>query len=114
MLNGYITNLGKYNEGELVGKWIEFPITEEELDEVFEEIGINEEYEEFFFTDWELETAYNSLYQEFKTFLHGCFRFGVIGTKRYAQLSADLDGVVAEYIRRARHEEMDHSDNNYN
>lgn len=21
----------------------------------------------------ELETAYNSLYQEFKTFLHGCF-----------------------------------------
>lgn len=62
----------------------------------------------------ELETAYNSLYQEFKTFLHGCFRFGVISTKRYAQLSADLDGVVAEYIRRARHEEMDHSDNNYN
>lgn len=52
----------------------------------------------------------------------GVFRFGVISTKRYAQLSADLDGVVAEYIRRARaeyirrarHEEMDHSDNNYN
>lgn len=55
MLNGYITNLGKYNEGELVGKWIEFPITEEELEEVFEEIGINEEYEEFFFTDWEAD-----------------------------------------------------------
>lgn len=41
MLNGYITNLGKYNEGKLVGKWIEFPITEEELEEVFEEIGID-------------------------------------------------------------------------
>lgn len=38
MLNGYITNLGKYNEGELVGKWIEFPITEAELEEVLEEI----------------------------------------------------------------------------
>ena len=29
---GYITNLGKYNEGELVGKWITFPITKKELD----------------------------------------------------------------------------------
>lgn len=59
MLNGYITNLGKYNEGELVGKWIEFPITEEELEEVFEEIGINEEYEEFFFTDWESDFSWS-------------------------------------------------------
>ena len=55
MLKGFITNLGKYNEGELIGKWIDFPITEEELEEVFEEIGINEEYEEFFFTDWECD-----------------------------------------------------------
>lgn len=53
MLKAYITNLGKYNEGELIGKWIEFPISEEELQEVFEEIGINERYEEFFFTDYE-------------------------------------------------------------
>jgi len=55
MLKGFITNLGKYNEGELVGEWIEFPITEDELEEVFERIGINEEYEEYFFTDWECE-----------------------------------------------------------
>ena len=53
MLKAYITNLGKYNEGELIGKWIDFPISEEELQEVFEEIGINERYEEFFFTDYE-------------------------------------------------------------
>jgi antirestriction protein len=53
MLKGFITNLGKYNEGELIGKWIDFPITDEELEEVFKEIGINEEYEEIFFTDWE-------------------------------------------------------------
>lgn len=55
MIKGFITNLGKYNEGELVGKWIEFPITEEELEKVYEEIGINEEYEEIFFTDWECD-----------------------------------------------------------
>ena len=53
MLTAFITNLGKYNEGELIGKWINFPISEEELQEVFAEIGINEEYEEFFFTDYE-------------------------------------------------------------
>ena len=52
-MKGYITNLGKYNEGELIGKWIDFPISEEELKEVLEEIGINEEYEEYFFTDFE-------------------------------------------------------------
>lgn len=55
MIKGYITNLGKYNEGYLIGKWIDFPITEEELEKVYEEIGINEEYEEIFFTDWETE-----------------------------------------------------------
>lgn len=36
----FVTNLGKYNEGELVGEWVKFPITEEELQEVFERIGI--------------------------------------------------------------------------
>lgn len=57
MIKGYITNLGKYNAGELIGEWIEFPISEEELAEVFERIGINEEYEEYFFTDWEYEAT---------------------------------------------------------
>ena len=47
-IKGYITNLGKYNEGVLLGEWITFPIDENELEEVFERIGINEEYEETF------------------------------------------------------------------
>lgn len=49
----YLTNLGKYNEGELVGEWVELPATEEELEAVMERIGINEEYEEYFITDYE-------------------------------------------------------------
>lgn len=53
MIKGFITNLGKYNEGELVGEWITFPIDEDELEEVFERIGIGDEYEEVFFTDWD-------------------------------------------------------------
>lgn len=56
-LHGYITNLGKYNEGELVGEWVKFPISEDEQKEIFERIGINEEYEEYFFTDWDCEVS---------------------------------------------------------
>ncbi len=62
-IEGYITNLGKYNEGELIGKYITFPIDEDALQEVLKEIGcsyydengeyIDNGYEEFFFTDWE-------------------------------------------------------------
>ena len=55
MLNIFITNLGKYNEGELVGEWVELPVSEEELEAVFERIGINEEYEEHFITDYETD-----------------------------------------------------------
>ena len=64
-IEGFITNLGKYNEGKLIGKWIEFPIDEDELNEALKEIGCkytdengkvyNELYEEFFFSDWECE-----------------------------------------------------------
>lgn len=49
----FLTNLGKYNEGQLIGKWVEMPIDEDELKEVLESIGINAEYEEFFITDYE-------------------------------------------------------------
>ena len=38
----FITNLGKYNEGELVGEWVKFPTTAEELKEVFKRIGIGQ------------------------------------------------------------------------
>ena len=40
----YIANLGKYNEGELVGDWFSFPIDEED---VAERIGLNSYYEEY-------------------------------------------------------------------
>ena len=55
----YVTNLGKYNEGALVGEWVKFPTTEEELKAVFERIGIGKPdefghvYEEWFITDYE-------------------------------------------------------------
>ena len=54
-LTGYITNLGKYVEGYLIGKYISFPITKAELSTALEEIGINDTYEEWFFTDYDGE-----------------------------------------------------------
>ena len=36
----FITNLGKYNEGDLVGEWVKFPTTAEEMQKVFERIAL--------------------------------------------------------------------------
>lgn len=47
----YITNLGKYNEGELVGEWFIPPL---DWDIIKERIGLNDEYEEYAIHDWEL------------------------------------------------------------
>ena len=55
----FITNLGKYNEGSLVGEWVKFPTTAEEMQKVFERIGIGSKddfgqpYEEWFITDYD-------------------------------------------------------------
>ena len=55
----FITNLGKYNEGALVGEWVKFPTTAEELQKVFERIGIGSKddfghpYKEWFITDYD-------------------------------------------------------------
>ena len=39
----FVTNLGKYNEGMLVGEWVKLPTTEEEMQKVFERIGIGKQ-----------------------------------------------------------------------
>ena len=52
VLAAYITNLGKYAEGSIVGEWVQFPITAEELEKVYARIGINSEYEEIFITEY--------------------------------------------------------------
>ena len=51
----FITNLGRYTEGYLVGKWVKLPVCEDVLDKVLKEIGIDEYYEEYFITDYENE-----------------------------------------------------------
>ena len=56
----FITNLGKYNEGDLVGEWVKFPTSPEEIQKVFDRIGIGsydefgQPYEEWFITDYDM------------------------------------------------------------
>lgn len=58
----YIANLGKYNEGELVGAWFTPPV---DFDEVKERIGLNDEYEEYTIHDYELLVLVSNLRQLF-------------------------------------------------
>lgn len=62
MLRIFLTNLGKYNEGQLIGEWVDLPCTDDELEEVKERIGISDEpdengiyYEEWFISDYETD-----------------------------------------------------------
>lgn len=48
LFEAYITNLGKYNEGELVGETLKFPTTTEEVQGLLKRIGVDGvRYEEF-------------------------------------------------------------------
>ena len=53
MLKIFLTNLGKYNEGYLIGEWVKLPVDDDELEEVKKRIGLNQYYEEMFITDYE-------------------------------------------------------------
>lgn len=66
MLKIYLTNLGKYNEGDLVGKWVELPC--DDLEAEMEAIDVGKApYEEYFITDYESDFGvsigeYDSIY----------------------------------------------------
>lgn len=54
IISVFITNLGKYNEGELVGKWLGLPASKDDIHQDLIDIGIdNINYEEYFLTDYE-------------------------------------------------------------
>lgn len=66
IISAFITNLGKYNEGDLIGKWHGFPTTAEKIAQTLKKIGIDGvRYEEFFITDYEttIEGIYDCLWE---------------------------------------------------
>ena len=58
MIEAYVTNLGKYNEGELCGEWLKLPTATEDVKALFSRIGVDGVlYEEFFITDYDTQIS---------------------------------------------------------
>ena len=56
MIEAYVTNLGKYVEGELCGEYLKLPATKEDVQALFARIGVDGVlYEEIFITDYETD-----------------------------------------------------------
>lgn len=54
LFEAYVTNLGKYNEGMLVGETLKFPTTAEEVQNLLKRIGVDGvRYEEIFITSFD-------------------------------------------------------------
>ena len=68
MINLYLANLGKYNEGILKGEWVELPLSETELEEVMVNIGVAHYDKEGNFVPYVIETdekGYEYVYEEY-------------------------------------------------
>ena len=97
----FITNLGKYNEGELVGEWVKFPTTAEELKEVFKRIGIGQKddfgqpYEEWFITDYDcyVDGLYSKLgeYENLDELNYLASKLDEMSKSEYAQFQAGME-----------------------
>ena len=97
----FITNLGKYNEGELVGEWVKFPTTAEELKEVFKQIGIGQKddfgqpYEEWFITDYDcyVDGLYSKLgeYENLDELNYLASKLDEMSESEYAQFQAGME-----------------------
>lgn len=70
-VNAWVGNLGKYNEGELVGEWVHFPVDEDEWGEVMKRIDIGAPrwdggvYEEIFFADYDSKLPLYDMFGEY-------------------------------------------------
>ena len=97
----FITNLGKYNEGELVGEWVKFPTTAEEMKKVFDRIGIGQKdefgqpYEEWFITDYDcyVGALYDKLgeYENLDELNYLAAKLDEMGEGEYAQFQAAME-----------------------
>ena len=97
----FITNLGKYNEGELVGEWVKFPTTAEEMKEVFKRIGIGQRddfgqpYEEWFITDYDcyVDGLYDKLgeYESLDELNYLASKLEEMSDSEYAQFQAGME-----------------------
>lgn len=109
----FITNLGKYNEGELVGKWVRFPTTAEEMKKAFDRIGIGQKddfgnpYEEWFISDYDcyVDGIYDKLgeYESLDELNYLASKLDEMSQSEYEQFQAAMElgdhtGSVQEII----------------
>ncbi len=97
----FITNLGKYNEGELVGEWVKFPTSAEEIRAVFDRIGIGQKddfgytYEEWFITDYDcyVDGLYDKLgeYENLDELNYMAAKLDDMTQGEYAQFQAAME-----------------------
>ena len=84
MIEAYITNLGKYVEGDLCGEYLKLPASQEDVQALLSRIGVDGVlYEEVFITDYKMGVAS----------LHGCLdEYESIDELNYlASLLDDMD-----------------------
>ena len=96
ILEAYVTNLGKYNEGRLVGAPLNFPTTTEDVQALLKRIGVDGvRYEEIFITNFESDILglYDHLgeYESIDELNHLAHLLSGMGDDELAKLEAVMD-----------------------
>lgn len=96
VISVFITNLGKYNEGELVGEWLELPATSNEVEQCLTRIGIDGiQYEESFLTDYESSieavSSYISEYSSLETLNYLAAKLAVLSCDEICLYQAAIE-----------------------
>ena len=108
LFEAYVTNLGKYNEGELVGETLKFPATTEDVQALLKRIGVDGiRYEEIFITSFDGDVLglydYLGEYENLDELNHLAHLLSDMGTADLEKFEAVIDsgeytGSVQELI----------------
>ena len=79
LFEAYVTNAGKYSEGQLVGETLKFPTTAQEVEALLKRIGVDGvRYQEIFITSFDGDVL--GLYDHLSEYEnHLCGRSGNVG-----------------------------------
>ena len=103
VFEAYITNLGKYAEGQLVGETLKFPATTEEEQSLLKNIGVDGvRYEEFFITafDGDVMGLYDYLteYENLDELNHLAHLISELDSDEIETLEAALNNIPYVFI----------------
>ena len=97
LFEAYVTNLGKYNEGELVGETLKFPATTEEVQSLLKRIGVDGvRYQEIFITYFDGDVL--GLYDDFTPFRNIMNEFYARDTSRKIRSVFKSKGMSGKHL----------------